>query len=631
MKNIYFLLIILSLAIAGSCNRMEDELPVTEENSFTNAKDGDIVPGQYIVLLSKEADPKSEGLSYPDVQKVMHSQVQKVLLESGISVREPLEIYGSAIKGFALKLSEDEVRLIEKNPEVKSVVPDRIVIAAGKPSPSPFDFYEGQERRPGIVLVGGIENYTGNHKAWILGTGICSHPDLNVDFASGKNFVSSFKPPVDDNGRGTHSAGIIAAKDNDRGVIGVAPGAFVVPIKVLNQNGTGYLSKIIAGVNFVCGNATEGDVVDIGFTVSPDQSFDDAVSACAGKGLYVSMAAGDKNSDVSNFSPCRINGTNLYTVAAINVDEDGGLSQACTSFSNYGVGVDYYAPGVNIYSDWLWSKEKCKIISASTGAAAAHLSGVLLATGGNPVSYESVTCQTDNLTLPIPNTGIAWPDPYEIKFNNGRTYGEILDYDGNKYKTIEIGSQTWMAENLRTTKYKDGTIIPNVTNLSEWSLLTDGAYCWYNNDTYFKDIYGLMYNGYAALSGNVCPTGWHVPELSEYITLVDYLGGKEIAGGKLKETGTTHWLPQNDGATNESGFTALPGGEFTDPYEIFSFERWLSFWWTRTWDVTPPLWPETMELLELEYGGPRAWVGDFTKNVHSGGYIRCVMDNTQPK
>jgi uncharacterized protein (TIGR02145 family) len=133
-----------------------------------------------------------------------------------------------------------------------------------------------------------------------------------------------------------------------------------------------------------------------------------------------------------------------------------------------------------------------------------------------------------------------------------------MDGDGNYYKIVTIGTQTWMAENLKTTRYNNGTAIPMVTEKTEWNALNIPGYCLYNDAAKNKDIYGALYNWYAVNTGNLCPAGWHVSTSVELTTLSNYLGGAHIVI-KLKETGTTHWLGPNDG-TNESGFTALPGG-----------------------------------------------------------------------
>jgi len=172
-----------------------------------------------------------------------------------------------------------------------------------------------------------------------------------------------------------------------------------------------------------------------------------------------------------------------------------------------------------------------------------------------------------------------------IVFNPDLTYGTLSDVEGNVYKTIQIGAQTWMAENLKTTKYNDGTLIPHVADENAWSILSTQGYCWYNNDSAtYKAAYGGLYNWFAvdtASNGgkNVCPTGWHVPTYDEWSTLTDYLGGADIAGGKLKEAGTTHWVSPNAGATNESGFTAIPSGARAPNYGFFSGGL-IAAWWT---------------------------------------------------
>ena len=146
----------------------------------------------------------------------------------------------------------------------------------------------------------------------------------------------------------------------------------------------------------------------------------------------------------------------------------------------------------------------------------------------------------------------------------------VTDIDGNVYKTVVIGTQTWLAENLRTTKYNDGTQIPNVTAKSQWDNLTTDAYCWYNNDpATYKATYGALYNWYAVNTGKLCPTGWHVPSDAEWTTLTDFLGGEGYAGGKLKEKGTAHWVNPNVDATDEYGIKALPAG---DRYPASGFE-----------------------------------------------------------
>lgn len=158
----------------------------------------------------------------------------------------------------------------------------------------------------------------------------------------------------------------------------------------------------------------------------------------------------------------------------------------------------------------------------------------------------------------------------------------VKDIDNNRYDIVTIGTQTWMAENLKTTRYNDGTAISLVTNNTDWSTASsngDDAYCWYDIDASNLITYGVLYNWYAidTLSNgdkNVCPIGWHVPTDGEWTTLTDYLGGTGIGGGKMKEAGLAHWISPNTGATNESGFSGLPGGRrnYTGTFSNIGYE-----------------------------------------------------------
>jgi uncharacterized protein (TIGR02145 family) len=152
--------------------------------------------------------------------------------------------------------------------------------------------------------------------------------------------------------------------------------------------------------------------------------------------------------------------------------------------------------------------------------------------------------------------------------------------NGDEYPIVKIGGQIWMAENLKATNYNDGTDIPLVEDENTWVSLSTPAYCWYYNDeSTYGNTYGALYNWYTAETGKLCPTGWHVPSDAEWTTLTDYLGGESVAGGKLKETGTEHWLSPNIGATNETGFTALPGGYRSYDGPFNNIGRY-GYWWS---------------------------------------------------
>jgi uncharacterized protein (TIGR02145 family) len=148
-----------------------------------------------------------------------------------------------------------------------------------------------------------------------------------------------------------------------------------------------------------------------------------------------------------------------------------------------------------------------------------------------------------------------------IAFNSNLTYGSVSDVEGNEDKTIQIGIQIWMADNLKTKCYNDRYVIFQINDTNEWSTLTIPAHCYYeNHDSVYKGTFGALYYFQAVNPGKLCPLGWHVPGSYEWTTHEDYPGGSDIAGGKLIETGTINWLTQNTGATNESGINALPIG-----------------------------------------------------------------------
>jgi len=204
-----------------------------------------------------------------------------------------------------------------------------------------------------------------------------------------------------------------------------------------------------------------------------------------------------------------------------------------------------------------------------------------------------------------------------IVFNPDLTYNSVSDINGNVYKTIQIGTQIWMAESLRSTKYRNGDNIPCVVNATEWFNLTSGAY---TQEFMPSVIYGRLYNYYAiADSRNLCPTGWHMPTDDEWTTLSDYLGGLDDAGGKLKEAGRTHWTNMNVGATNETGFTALgqgireASGGNTSKCAIGIFwsstEKDANYVWTRyTYDYMSRL-------------------GRYSYGKKAGLSVRCVKDD----
>jgi len=195
----------------------------------------------------------------------------------------------------------------------------------------------------------------------------------------------------------------------------------------------------------------------------------------------------------------------------------------------------------------------------------------------------------------------------------------IIDSDGNIYTSITIGTQVWMVENLKTTKYNDGTNIPLANDNSVWSNLNTAGYCWYNNDAAtYNNTYGVLYNWYAINTGNLCPYGWHVPTDGEWTILTTFWGGSTVSGGKLKEQGTIHWQSPNTEATNESGFTGLPGGNRYDNGTFGSIGTYGG-WWSSTEISTSVAWS-----LVMGYNSGGVNRGNYNKPM--GFSVRCIKD-----
>lgn len=373
-----------------ACETTPDQVTRTDDYVRTSLE---VIPGQYVVLLKGDFGyVKSGTTSYDDAQLAIATVTKNILSRSGIIERAPLQVYSTAIQGFAVSLSDNELASLKNQPEVKEVWPDMMFVLA-KPGTDPSN-PPAQKTPYGITIVGGGTTYTGTNQAWIIDTGIdLDHPDLNVDAASGKNFIATTKTPDDDNGHGTHCAGIVAAKNNTIGVVGVAAGASVVPVKVLDRRGSGPYSVIIAGIDYVAGKAKRGDAVNLSLGGSVYQPIDDAVKRMAGLGLFVALAAGNESDDANNHSPARANGTNIFTISACDA------AKKWAYFSNYGnPPVDYCAPGVSVYSTY---KGGAYATMSGTSMAAPHACGVLLATGGNPKTSGYVINDPDGNADPI--------------------------------------------------------------------------------------------------------------------------------------------------------------------------------------------------------------------------------------
>jgi len=202
--------------------------------------------------------------------------------------------------------------------------------------------------------------------------------------------------------------------------------------------------------------------------------------------------------------------------------------------------------------------------------------GICYGANHNPTTSDSkVTTTSQSGPMDISLTGLEANTHYYVRgyavTSTGTLYSPeytvwtyaLMDYDGNGYHAVTIGTQTWLRENWKCTHYNNGDLIPNITDDPSWAQATAGAMCWYNNDrAKYDSVYGAMYNWYAVNDPRgLAPKGWHVPNYNDWDALTKSVGGWEVAGGNIKEKGTKHWKSPNTGATNSSGFTALPGGD----------------------------------------------------------------------
>jgi len=249
-----------------------------------------------------------------------------------------------------------------------------------------------------------------------------------------------------------------------------------------------------------------------------------------------------------------------------------------------------------------------KVIGSGLGSFLCYIAGLQSGTTFYARSYATNS------------VGTTYGD--EKSFTTKDLTGTVTDVDGNVYHYVTIGTDTWMVENLKTTKYRDGTSIPNLTDATEWKNTIFGAYCDYNNTASNSTTYGRLYNWYAVTDNRkIAPAGWHVPTQDEWVELSNHLGGEEQSGGKLKEAGTTHWISPNTDATNEGGFTALPGGSRSGETGSFNSLGYYGLFWI------PSIFSSSDALAfgkRLEY--TRKSISTTAEKYNSGLSVRCIRD-----
>jgi subtilisin family serine protease len=366
----------------------QKEITETTGEEALNLKSAS-VSGKYIVVLKEDV-----GLINANLQTRNFKVKEKAsgLLKKYEISGEVEEVYETALQGFTVKMAPGQAKKMSGDGFVKFVEADQMISLSpievkGKPGPTP----QPDQTIPwGIARVGGPGNGVGK-TAWIIDTGIdLTHPDLNVDAVRSATFLGGKSTPWDENGHGTNVAGTIAAKDDGIGVVGVAAGATVVSVRVLNRQGSGTNSGVIAGVNYVAANGVKGDVANMSLGGGVSQALDDAVLNASDK-VEFALAAGNESDDANNHSPARVNGPNIYTVSAMREGD------TWIYFSNFGnPPVDYCAPGVYIYSTY---KGGGYATMSGTSMAAPHVAGLLLL--GNLRSDGDVIGDPDGNPDPI--------------------------------------------------------------------------------------------------------------------------------------------------------------------------------------------------------------------------------------
>ena len=357
----------------------EDEVVCVQNRSVN---DGDTVTGQYIVAYN--IGITSGRLSARQLSALGVSVLQR----QNIKADALMQTYEGEPGGFVAKLNLTQLARLQQDPSIRMIEPDR-VIALGKC----FTVVA-----PWLITWNITNTGYGNgigKLAWVIDTGIdFNHPDLEVDVARSRSFIPGESSAADENGHGTHVAGTIGAKNNSIGVLGVASGATLVSLRVLNKKGEGLLSYIIAALGYVSVNGKAGDAVNLSLGEDGVSAIlDEQVLKTAAKGIYIAIAAGNDNKPAHDFSPARVNGPNVYTVSA--TDSVGKLA----SFSNYGKDVvDFAAPGVKILSTYLNNQYA---IMSGTSMATPHVTGLLLLNGNNIATSGYALNAPDGIAIAI--------------------------------------------------------------------------------------------------------------------------------------------------------------------------------------------------------------------------------------
>lgn len=367
MKKLSLFALTAAVLLACSTDEPIQQMDASNLEAYAQTNGPAIIPGKYIIVFK-------EDRSFSGLGSKLRGKAEGILKKYGGKASDIEFVYANSIQGFSAFLSPGLYKKIAEDIEVLYVEEDKEIklTQRGNKGGGGTTTQPAQEIPWGIARVGGAGNGVGK-TAWIIDTGIhLTHPDLTVNATKGFSAFTKGKDSGmnDGNGHGTHVAGTVAALNNSIGVVGVAAGATVVPIKVLGATGSGSTSGVIAGVDHVAARAAVGDVANMSLGGGISSALDQAVINAAAKGIKFALAAGNEATSATNSSPGRANGANIYTVSAHNI------SDVFASFSNFGnPPVDFCAPGVSIKSTWLAGGYNT---ISGTSMATPHVCGILL-------------------------------------------------------------------------------------------------------------------------------------------------------------------------------------------------------------------------------------------------------------
>ena len=378
--------VLAAVILLASCKKNDDSTgnePDDHEcvTSFSTGN-GEIIANQYIVSFNPAINSRSTSrINLEDISK-------NILRRNTIDVSALKQAYPGEPGGFIATMTPAEAEILKRDESIGIVESDRIIKLDHCFTVASPRLVTWNAKR--IGYGNGI-----GKTAWIIDTGIdFEHPDLNVDQLRSRSFIMGVTSADDSSGHGTHVAGIIGGKNNTIGILGIASGASLVALKVLNQDGEGNLSYIIQAIAYVNTNATSGDVVNLSVGgESPSATLDQQVINTAARGVYFAIAAGNEGKLANTSSPARANGLNVYTISAVDSLDN------FASFSNYGNDVvDYAAPGVHILSTWTDNRYA---YANGTSMAAPHVAGLLLLKGRNITTSGTAKNDPDGTPDPI--------------------------------------------------------------------------------------------------------------------------------------------------------------------------------------------------------------------------------------